>query len=235
MKSESTRGIPSQVIIGLFVIGIGILFLLDNMDIIHFREAFAFWPSVFILIGVIKLLDSQTPNSRFVGAAFIAVGTLLVLNRLGIVNFSVRQLWPLVLIGAGALVVWKALASRRDMGKTTVSKDDDVTDSVVNITAVLGGFQRRVNSQNFLGGEITAVMGGCELDLRGASIQGEAVINVFAAMGGIELKVPTDWTVVLHGAPILGGFDEKTVSPPDGSKRLIVKGYAIMGGVEVRN
>ena len=146
-----------------------------------------------------------------------------------------RQLWPLVLIGVGALVIWKALASRRDIDKTAFGKDDDVTDSVVNITAVLGGFQRRVSSQNFRGGEITAVMGGCELDLRGASIQGEAVINVFAAMGGIELKVPTDWTVVLHGAPILGGFDEKTVSPPDGSKRLIVKGYAIMGGVEVRN
>lgn len=235
MKSESTRGIPSQVIIGLFVIGIGILFLLDNMDIIDFREAFAFWPSVFILIGVIKLLDSQTPNSRFVGAAFIAVGTVLVLNRLGIVSFGVRQLWPLVLIGVGALVIWKALASRRDIDKTAFGKDDDVTDSVVNITAVLGGFQRRVSSQNFRGGEITAVMGGCELDLRGASIQGEAVLNVFAAMGGVELKVPTDWTVVLHGAPILGGFDEKTLAPPDGSKRLIVKGYAIMGGVEVRN
>lgn len=235
MKSESTRGIPSQVIIGLFVIGIGILFLLDNMDIIDFRAALAFWPTFFILVGVIKLMDSQTPNSRVIGAAFIAVGSLLVLSRLGIVNFSVRQLWPLALIGAGGLVVWKALASRRAIDKIAYSKDDQVTDSVVNITAVLGGFQRRVNSQNFRGGEITAVMGGCELDLRGASIQGEAVLNVFAAMGGIELKVPTDWTVVLHGAPIIGGFDEKTVTPPDGSKRLIVKGYAIMGGVEVRN
>lgn len=235
MKSEPTRGIPSQVIIGLFVIGIGILFLLDNMDIIDFRDAFAFWPTFFILVGVIKLMDSQTPNSRVIGVAFIAVGTVLVLNRLGILSFSLRQLWPLVLIGAGALVVWKALASRRAMDGVALSKFDDGADSVVNITAVLGGFQRRVNSQNFRGGEITAVMGGCELDLRGASIQGEAVINVFAAMGGIELKVPTDWTVVLHGAPIIGGFDEKTVTPPDGSKRLVVKGYAIMGGVEVRN
>jgi hypothetical protein len=41
--------------------------------------------------------------------------------------------------------------------------------------------------------------------------------------------------VVLHGTPILGGFEEKTAHPAAGTKRLIVKGYAIMGGVEVRN
>ena len=78
-------------------------------------------------------------------------------------------------------------------------------------------------------------MGGCELDMRDASIKGEAVINVFAVFGGISIKVPRDWTVILHGTPIMGGFDEKTNAPPDNTKRLIVNGYAIMGGVEVRN
>jgi hypothetical protein len=33
----------------------------------------------------------------------------------------------------------------------------------------------------------------------------------------------------------MGGFSEKTVTPPDASKRLVITGYAIMGGVEVRN
>jgi hypothetical protein len=61
------------------------------------------------------------------------------------------------------------------------------------------------------------------------------VINVFAVMGGIEMKVPTDWTVILNGSPIIGGFDEKTINPKDGNKRLIVTGYAIMGGVQVNN
>ena len=78
-------------------------------------------------------------------------------------------------------------------------------------------------------------MGGCQLDLRGSSIEGEAVVNVFVAMGGITLKVPPDWTVILHGTPIMGGFDEKTIAAPHNNKRLIIKGYAIMGGVEVRN
>jgi predicted membrane protein len=78
-------------------------------------------------------------------------------------------------------------------------------------------------------------MGGCSLDMRTASIQGEAVINVFAFWGGVTIKCPPDWTVVLQGTPIMGGFEEKTATPPDGSKRLVIRGYAVMGGVEVRN
>ena len=35
--------------------------------------------------------------------------------------------------------------------------------------------------------------------------------------------------------PVMGGFAEKTARPPDASKRLVISGYAIMGGVEVRN
>jgi hypothetical protein len=41
------------------------------------------------------------------------------------------------------------------------------------------------------------------------------VINVFAIWGGINIKVPPDWTVVLQGTPMMGGFDEKTAPPPD--------------------
>jgi len=109
------------------------------------------------------------------------------------------------------------------------------TDNVVDVVAVLGGFERRVTTSDFRGGEITAILGGCELDLRESSIVKEAVINVFATWGGINIKVPPDWTVVLNGTPLMGGFSEKTVTPPDGSKRLVITGYAIMGGVEVRN
>ena len=41
--------------------------------------------------------------------------------------------------------------------------------------------------------------------------------------------------MILNGTPLMGGFSEKTAKPPDDSKRLVIRGYAIMGGVEVRN
>jgi predicted membrane protein len=234
MKNNDSRSIPSQVILGAFVIALGILFLLDNLDIWDFHRAISFWPVVFIVAGVVKLLDSASQHGKAVGAVLIGVGAVLTLGRLGYFHINWHDAWPLVIIGLGCAVVYKALAGRRAIEGSVMKVAED-SDSIVDITAILGGFDRRINTPTFRGGEVTAVMGGCQLDLRGSSIEGEAVINVFVAMGGISMKVPTDWTVILHGTPIIGGFDEKTNAAPNSTKRLIVKGYAIMGGVEIRN
>lgn len=231
-KNETTCSITSQVIIGVVVITIGIGFLFDNMGIFEFRSAISFWPVMFILFGCIKLAESRTTGGSWIGVALIGLGLVFILRNLGYIDIRMREIWPLFLIVAGASVVYKSLSRSRGTGE---KGGPDGSDSIVDATAILGGFDRRITSPNFRGGEITAVMGGCELDLRGSSIEGEAVINVFVAMGGISLKVPSDWTVILHGTPILGGFDEKTVRPPNDAKRLIIKGYALMGGVEVRN
>ena len=109
--------------------------------------------------------------------------------------------------------------------------------STINGMAFMSGIRRTVTSQDFQGGELTAIMGGCEIDLRQASIKsGEAVLDVFAFWGGIDLKVPLDWSVDLAGTPLLGGFDDKTHPPQGGStKRLVIKGYAIMGGIQIAN
>lgn len=233
MKEEPSKSVPSQIILGVFVIGLGVLFLLDNLNIFDFRRMVSFWPAVFILIGVVKLLDTKSPNGTMIGAIFIGIGTLLTLNRLDVIDFDWRNIWPLAIIFLGGSVVYRAMRGRKSIESSM--KVDEGSDSVVDVTAILGGFDRRITTPHFRGGEVTAVMGGCQLDLRGSSIEGEAVVNVFAAMGGITLKVPPDWTVILHGTPIMGGFDEKTIAPPHNQKRLIIKGYAIMGGVEVRN
>lgn len=233
MKNNSSRSMPSQVILGALVLALGLAFLLDNLDIIDFNRAVSFWPVAFIVLGAAKLLDTNSPGGLVNGCVLIGIGVMLMLNRLGYLYFGWSTIWPLTLIMLGGAVIYRAVVGRRAIGPAMVATDG--SDSVVDITAILGGFERRVTSQDFRGGEITAVMGGCELDMRGSSINGEAVINVFAAMGGISIKVPPDWTVVLHGTPILGGFEEKTLAPPNNAKRLVIKGYAIMGGVEVRN
>ena len=79
MKSESTRGIPSQVIIGLFVIGIGILFLLDNMDTETLRRAVTIRDAhthhaLLEASGGITL--ERIPEIAAVGVDLISVGAL---------------------------------------------------------------------------------------------------------------------------------------------------------------
>ncbi|WP_332878732.1 LiaI-LiaF-like domain-containing protein [Massilia sp. S19_KUP03_FR1] len=234
MRSErSPRGRSSQVVLGVLAIGLGILFFLDNLDIVNFRHALPFWPLVLFVVGVVKICDSGSRNSLLVGAALAGAGVVMLLNRLGFFYISWRALWPLALVALGAAVLLRPSGRREETLK--LAKDSTEQEDYVDVTAILGGFQRRVATRKLRGGEITAIMGGCELDMREASIDGEAVIHVFAVMGGITIKCPIDWTVVLEGTPILGGFDEKTVPAPDNRKRLVIRGYAIMGGVEIRN
>jgi predicted membrane protein len=232
-RDRTNRSVPSQVVLGLMVIAMGVLFLLDNLGILEFRRGLAFWPLVFIVAGVVKMVDTSSRNGYVVGLVLVMVGATLMANRLGFIYVSFNTVWPLLLIGLGGMVLYRAATGRRARGMPL--KDQPDSDGVVDITAILGGVERRVTSQAFRGGEVTAIMGGCELDMRGASIEGEAVLDVFAVFGGITIKVPPDWTVVLHGTPILGGFDEKTAAAPDSSKRLVIRGYAILGGLEVRN
>jgi hypothetical protein len=234
MKNDiQSKNVSRQVILGVLVIGMGLLFLLDNLAIWDFHRAIQFWPMAFILVGVIKLFDTSSSDGYFLGAVLILVGVLMMLSRLGYFYFSWQAIWPLLLIALGGSVLYKAVTGRRLIGSAL--KGGAASDDLVDVTAILGGFERRITSPNFKGGEVTAIMGGCSLDMRGSQIETEAVVNVFVVWGGITIKCPPDWTVVLHGTPIMGGFTEKTAPPPDNSKRLIVRGYAIMGGVEVRN
>ena len=231
----------TQVVLGLVVIAMGLLFLLDNLGYVDMHRAFSFWPMVFVIVGTVKLCDTRTQGGTMLGAALVGIGILMMLDRLDIIDFSWRTLWPLVLIGLGGFLVMKAVRSKHApqgqggmLDGVPLGSSADAGE-LLDVTAILGAYERRVTTQYFRGGEITAVMGGCELDMRGASIQGEAVINVFAFWGGVTIKCPPDWNVVLQGTPILGGFEEKTITPPDNSKRLVIRGYAIMGGVEIRN
>ena len=83
-----------------------------------------------------------------------------------------------------------------------------------------------------------AVMGGCDMDLRKAEIEGSEVeITAFAFWGGIDITVPEGFDVELRGFSLMGGRDLKLRDVPivPGSPRIVVKAYAVMGGIDVRS
>ncbi len=222
-----------QIVLGLIIIGIGTLFLLDNLGMVYAEDYLRYWPALLVVYGLVKMLAPERPASRFWGAMIALFGGLLLAKRLHWIFVDPWELWPIFLIAVGGMMLWKS--SRR--GLTTNPHSGGVTDdSFINGMAIMSGFRRVSTSQEFRGAELTAIMGGVELDLRGASLKEEAVINVFAFWGGIELKVPQDWTVIVRGTPIMGGIEQKTFSgKQDPAKKLIIDGQVIMGGVEIRN
>jgi predicted membrane protein len=227
--------VSSQMVIGIGAILLGLIFLFDNMDMIDGRLYIRFWPVILIAAGAFRFARPRHEGGgRIFSAGLIVVGAVILLNNLHVTDIGLRELWPLILVAVGASMVFGHAARSRTAGGDGTQAD---ANSVVNGFAVLGGFQRSNNSPDFRGGELNAVMGGCEIDLRRAAIAGnEAVITTFAFWGGIKIKVPDTWSVNLQGFPFLGGFEDKTVQPADPTaKRLVIRGTAVMGGVEIVN
>lgn len=219
-----------RMVFGATAILLGVLFMLDNFHVIYAADYLAYWPALLVVLGLVKFMQPGT-SGRAWGVVLVVVGGLLLLRTLDLYYIRFRDFWPLLLILAGGAMLWGTLVRRK------VSTEAVADEAFLNGTAILGAFKRTITSQDFRGGEVTAVMGGCEIDLRRAAIRGEeAVINVFAFWGGVELRIPETWAVVTKGVPILGGFaDETKANAGPGAKRLVVTGTAIMGGAAVKN
>ncbi len=227
MENKDTFRPSSQLLIGLLVIFLGVIFTLGNMGLIRF-DIVQLWPIALIIWGLYMAATTSELPSRVTGILVGVLGLLLLFNNLGYLRLHFWDFWPLLLVLVGFNMVWMALQGRTGTGDTG---------KTISGVAVLGGFNRTCNTSDFRGGELTAFMGGCEVDLRHASIEADqAVINTYALMGGIELYVPSDWTVTCKVLPFMGGVEDKTVTPQsDRTKNLIVRGFAIMAGIEIHN
>jgi predicted membrane protein len=227
----SARKPQQQVLVGVVLAVVGLIFLLDLQYVFNVRAFLPFWPVVLIVIGAIKLAQPGQGRSRWVGTALILVGSLLTLRHLGIFDFRWRDWWPLLLIGAGLMMIFK-------QGRPAVDAPSEASNGgqPLHLVAVLSGNQAKLDAQEFGGGEVTVVMGGAELDLRGATMAGgTATLQIFVAMGGLKITNPADWSVSSNAMPLLGDIDDKSSAPAQPNKRLLISGYAIFGGVEIRN
>jgi predicted membrane protein len=228
-RSERPRLTP-QLLLGLLIIGAGVLFMVENLGLLEAYDYARYWPVGLIAIGLLKLWQSRDGmGGAFGGFIFTLAGVWLLLEQTAVIRISFRDMWPLLLVFFGIYLVWQGVTGR----KRIPAGDGN---SSINAVAILGGVVRRSNSRTFRGGDLTAILGGCEIDLRQAAINGDAVIDVFALWGGIEIRVPEDWTVSTRVGALLGGVEDKT-RPTQGATahRLTLRGFAIMGGVEVKN
>ena len=224
------------MVMGVILVLVGIAFLLDHMGIISIGDPFRFWPLLIVMVGMLNFISRH----RAWGTFLVLAGVLLQLNQLGVTHFGWATFWPMVLIALGLFVFWGSLEWRNKPILPSSREGDPRT--TLNEAVVFGGLERRMTSQDFQGGDVTAIFGGVELDLTEANIQAnEATLAITAIFGGVELRIPPSWQIAFRGAPIFGGIEDKTrtarstdpTSPK--IKTLVITGAVIFGGLEIKN
>ncbi|HVY75295.1 MAG TPA: LiaF domain-containing protein [Puia sp.] len=111
------------------------------------------------------------------------------------------------------------------------------SEDFLDITTAFGGIHKNIVSKEFKGGDVTVFMGGIELNLTQADIQGVARLDITQIMGGTKLIVPPHWEIRTQTTSVFGSVEDKrqqqAVTNPD--KVLILDGSSVFGGIEIRN
>jgi hypothetical protein len=212
-----------RLIVGAFFVLIGVFITLDNLNLINSDPYLAWWPLVLVAIGGIRLFAG---GNRVIATLLILAGVWLIAYNMGVVDFTLFDLWPLLLIGGGIAMVAKAL------GYAPERPPADLTTTMWGVLAV-----RKISetSRAFAGRRYVGFLGGCEVDLSGAELGPEpVVVETYAVWGAVELTVPDHWEVVGEVLPVMGAFEVKVRPAGVPEKQLIVRGFALMAAVEVK-
>jgi hypothetical protein len=207
------------------------LFTLDNLGLLDSGDILRAWPLFLIGYGMMRLTGFGARHNLPAGIIFTGIGSWILLHNFGLIDLDPWDLWPVLLILIGVSMVTGSLARAR------ATVNDPQAGATLSAFALMSGTERKVASQEFRGGDVTAIMGGHVIDLRPAKLpEGSAVIDLLVWWGGVDILVPHDWVVSSEALPIMGAVEDNTQAPTGPvSGRLILKGMVVMGGVEVKN
>src|SRR5664279_664936 len=221
-----------KLVVGVAIIVAGLVLTLDNLGLIEAHTIFKLWPLVLVVMGIAKL--RQEGSGGGMGGWFLVLGGCFLLLFTFARGHVGEALAPMLVVAVGILIVTKALKQHRGIPPELARSED-----FLQGTAIFGGFKRRVLTQAFKGGELTAIFGGIEVDLHQATLEaGQARIDVFVLFGGGEIRVPDGWEIANRATAIAGALTDSTHHGPSTEEvrpRLVVTGLILFGGLEVKS
>jgi hypothetical protein len=239
---------------GVIFAGVGTWFFLYSEGLVTVRIWELFWPVILMLIGFSLVFRTGGPRRRRyrrygADGPFGPSGPLGPDGPLGPNGpFGRGSAGPTAASGSnmpfGAGEAFVPGGSSGSSGSPASPPQYADRSERLSMFAVWSSVRRASVASPFRGGDITAIMGGGQLDLRLATIPPgeEAILDIVAVMGGVEILVPSTWEVSTPIFPFMGGVEDKRFPPlqdPNAvrkeSGRLVLRGLVMMGGVHIKS
>ncbi|MBO5413290.1 MAG: hypothetical protein J6A29_03175 [Clostridia bacterium] len=216
---------------GLVFIAVGTIFALNALEITNINIFFEGWWTLFIIVPCfIGFVKGPKRLGDFIG---LVIGIALLLCVRGYITFSIiRKLAiPFVLIVVGLTLIFKDFFYNKINEKIKQLNKSNLKE----YAATFGENKINMENQVFDGAELTAVFGGVDMNLNGAIINGEQIINATAIFGGIDIKVPVNVNVKVKSTSIFGGVGNKvTNSKEENVPTIYVNAFCMFGGVDIK-
>lgn len=216
----------SRNITGAAVLAFGTLLLLNATDVLKIDSLVNnYWPLAIVLAGLLVLLNNF--RSWAVAGFLVILGGMYQLRVADVISFEPSAVvFPLILMFVGISIVFGRSYTGKRFSK--VERDD--------VVAIMAGADVVNHSKSFKQSNATTIMGGAKLDLRKAEFGKDALVDVFAFWGGIEIIVPENVVIRNQVNNVMAGIEDKTHQNTDkNSPVLTVVGTVIMSGVSIRN
>lgn len=236
---------PSRNIIGIILVAVGAIILADNLYLFNYDIGYYLlnWNSILIAVGIVIIANNGNRNAAFI---LIFAGGIGLIARLTGFRFwyFIEEYWALLLILAGLLIIFKRSGGPEGQngGKGPHTERTETDEDKIDISAIFAAPKIKVNSAKFLGGRITAIFGGANVDLRESKLaEGTNYLETVSIFGGSELRIPSEWNVIDNSFSMFGGVSDSRSPIPKLEDRtgtgrtLIIKGISLFGGNEIKD
>jgi hypothetical protein len=240
---STNRKCNASLIFGVVAIIAGTVLMLDRLGYVDAHLIFRLWPLILIALGINTLLQKRGGVVQRIGGDEYIVGSgrgniigggMLIL--VGVLNllftlhyFRWSQMWPVMLIGFGLLMVWESQRPRQE--RSNVGGDGSAH-------SVFASVEKSIDTRDFREATVESVFGSIELDLgRAEMVEDKAYLNVACVFASVEVRIPDHWNVLIEANAVFGSCENKARPPlPSATpKTLIVRGDAVFGSIEIRN
>lgn len=223
----------NNVIWGIVLVAVGVIFGLNAVGITDINLFFDGWWTLIIIIPCLcGLFTSKDKTGNLIG---LAIGVFLLVGQ------YVDRIWDLI-VPAVIVLIGLSLIFRSSVDKAVNKTIRQIKEAKANnankkeYCATFSGQNISFSGETFDGAELTAVFGGIKCDLRGAVIREDAVLEVCAVFGGVDVILPDDVNVKLtSNGSVFGGVSDKGKrSYAEGRPTVYISATCIFGGADIK-
>ena len=130
--------------------------------------------------------------------------------------------------------------SAENQERQNCSRGVNNTDSMkqrLDLNAIMTGKSYVSPKESFYGCEVRTILGNYQIDLRNAEITEDIIINVSLLLGGVDIYLPSNVSVINHTRGVLGDVrDHRRYSMKENEVLPIVyiTGVCALGGLEIK-